>query len=79
MFTIKLNDSTTERLTEKDIFIFSYFWIKKMLYPVNQVQKVHIHPYNFYVSCFLSSGIHQSQCLDGLQALGKSPSFIEAF
>ena len=44
----------------------------------HQTQK-NTYPENCSVSCFSSSGMHQSHHLDGCQAMGKSSSFIEAF
>ena len=48
-------------------------------YLVIRHKKVHVYAHNFSVSCFSSFDIHQSQYLDGWQAMGTSSSFIENF
>ena len=75
---LKLNDSTTKRWTERDIFICSSFW-SKFLHPVTRHKKRHIHAYSFSVSFFLSSGTHQFHHLHGCQAMGINSSFIFTF
>ena len=42
-------------------------------------KKFPVYPHKFSISFFLSSGTHQSQHLDGCQAMDKRSSFIEAF
>ena len=49
---LKVNDSTTERWTERPIF-FYFCLLKKNLYPVIQTQKAHIYAQHFF-------GTHQS-------------------
>ena len=49
------------------------------LYLVIRYKKPHAYAHNFSVSCFSSSDIHQSQDIDGCQAIGINSSFIGAF
>ena len=52
--------------------------VKKFLYLVIRYKKIHVYVHNFSVSFFSSSDIHQSQYIDGCQAMSRSSSFIEA-
>ena len=52
--------------------------LKNVLYLVIRHSKVHVYSHNVSVCFFSSSDIHQSQYLDGWQAMGRSSSFIFA-
>ena len=57
-----------------------FYGQKKFLYLVTRhKKKFYVYAHNFSVTCFSSSDIHQSQYLDGCQAIGINSSFIEAF
>ena len=65
------------------IFCFNFPEVSQILlvkfYVVNRYKKVYVYAHNFSVSFFSSSDIHQSQCLDGSQVMGRSSSFIFTF
>ena len=54
-------------------------WTEKNFCRSQDTEKFPVHAHNFSVSFFSSSEIHQSQYLDGCQAIGINSSFIFAF
>ena len=64
---------------EVDIFICSPFWSKNFLHPVTRYKRAYIYFHNFSISVFSSSETHQSECLDGCQAIGINSFLTEAF
>ena len=68
-----------ETFNKEDIFIYSPFRPKDFLYLVTRHKKCIFIPQIFLFLFFSSWGTHQSQYLDGCQAMGKSSSFIETF